>query len=101
MHYSVELWTNYNKVYHQFNAHIQGLNDLILMFNERYKSKQNLAEILKKLSESKKKPYKEHYEEEKKKYDKIMDELDNKSDDSEDEEEEDTKENQNQENMKE
>ena len=54
MHYSVELWTNYNKVYHQFNAHIQGLNDLILMFNERYKSKQNLAEKLKKLSESKK-----------------------------------------------
>jgi hypothetical protein len=54
MHYSVELWTNYNKVYHQFNAHIQGLNDLILMFRERYKSKQNLAETLKKLSESKK-----------------------------------------------
>ena len=54
MHYSVELWTNYNKVYHQFNAHIQGLNDLILMFRERYKSKQNLAETLKNLSESKK-----------------------------------------------
>ena len=54
MHYSVELWTNYNKVYHQFNAHIQGLNDLILMFREKFKSKQNLAETLKKLAESKK-----------------------------------------------
>ena len=53
MHYSVELWTNYNKVYHQFNSHIQGLNDLIGMFTERYKSKKNLAETLKKLSESK------------------------------------------------
>ena len=53
MHYSVELWTNYNKVYHQFNSHIQGLNDLIGMFSERYKSKKNLAETLKKLSESK------------------------------------------------
>ena len=53
MHYSVELWTNYNKVYHQFNSHIQGLNDLIAMFTERYKSKKNLAETLKKLSESK------------------------------------------------
>ena len=54
MHYSVELWTNYNKVYQQFNSHIQGLNDLIVMFTERYKSKLNLAENLKKLSESKK-----------------------------------------------
>ena len=53
MHYSVELWSNYNKVYQQFNSHIQGLNDLILMFTERYKSKLNLAENLKKLSESK------------------------------------------------
>ena len=53
MHYSVELWTNYNKVYQQFNSHIQGLNDLIVMFTERYKSKLNLAENLKKLSESK------------------------------------------------
>ena len=53
MQYSVELWTNYNKVYHLFNAHIKGLNDLIEMFSERYKSKKNLAETLKKLSESK------------------------------------------------
>ena len=53
MQYSVELWTNYNKVYHQFNTHIKGLNDLIEMFSERYKSKKNLAETLKKLSESK------------------------------------------------
>ena len=53
MHYSVELWSNYNKVYQQFNSHIQGLNDLIVMFTERYKSKLNLAENLKKLSESK------------------------------------------------
>ena len=45
--------TNYNKVYHLFNAHIKGLNDLIEMFSERYKSKKNLAETLKKLSESK------------------------------------------------
>ena len=54
MQYSVELWTNYNKVYHQMNAHIQGLRDLIEIFTERYKSKKNLAETLKKLSESKK-----------------------------------------------
>ena len=53
MHYSVELWSNYNKVYQQFNSHIQGLNDLIAIFTERYKSKLNLAENLKKLSESK------------------------------------------------
>ena len=53
-HYSVELWNNYNKVYHQFNSHIQGLSDFIGMFNERYKSKINLAETLKNLSESKK-----------------------------------------------
>ncbi len=53
-HYSVELWNNYNKVYHQFNSHIQGLADFIGMFNERYKSKINLAETLKNLSESKK-----------------------------------------------
>ena len=53
MQYSVELWTNYNKVYHQFNTHIKGLNDLIEMFSERYKSKKNLAETLKALSESK------------------------------------------------
>ena len=53
MQYSVELWTNYNKVYHQFNTHIKGLNDLIGMFSERYKSKKNLAETLKALSESK------------------------------------------------
>ena len=53
MHYSVELWTNYNKVYHQFNSHIQGLKDLIEIFTDRYKAKQNLAETLKKLSESK------------------------------------------------
>ena len=54
MHYSVELLNNYNKVYQQFNTHIQGLNDLIGMFSERYKSKRNLAETLKNLSESKK-----------------------------------------------
>ena len=54
MQYSVELWNNYNKVYHQMNAHIQGLRDLIEIFTERYKSKKNLAETLKKLSESKK-----------------------------------------------
>ena len=54
MHYSVELLNNYNKVYQQFNSHIQGLNDLISMFSERYKSKRNLAETLKSLSESKK-----------------------------------------------
>ena len=54
MQYSVELWTNYNKVYHQFNSNIKGLNDLIGMFSERYKSKKNLAETLKTLSESKK-----------------------------------------------
>ena len=53
MHYSVELLNNYNKVYQQFNSHIQGLNDLISMFSERYKSKRNLAETLKNLSESK------------------------------------------------
>ena len=53
-HYSIELWNNYNKVYHQFNSHIQGLADFIGMFNERYKSKINLAETLKNLSESKK-----------------------------------------------
>ena len=53
MHYSVELLNNYNKVYQQFNTHIQGLNDLISMFSERYKSKRNLAETLKNLSESK------------------------------------------------
>jgi hypothetical protein len=41
MQYSVELWTNYNKVYHQFNTHIKGLKDLIGMFSERYKSKKN------------------------------------------------------------
>ena len=51
MHYSVELWSNYNKVYQQFNSHIKGLNDLIAIFTERYKSKLNLAENLKKLSE--------------------------------------------------
>ena len=54
MHYSVELLNNYNKVYQQFNTHVQGLNDLIGMFSERYKSKRNLAETLKNLSESKK-----------------------------------------------
>ena len=53
MHYSVELLNNYNKVYQQFNSHIQGLNDLISMFSERYKSKRYLAETLKNLSESK------------------------------------------------
>ena len=54
MQYSVELWNNYNKVYHHFNAHIQGLNDFIEILTERYKSKKNLTETLKKLSESKK-----------------------------------------------
>ena len=53
MHYSIELWGNYNKVYQQLNSHIQGLNELIGMFIERYKTNQNLAKILTLLSESK------------------------------------------------
>ena len=43
MHYSIELWGNYNKVYQQLNSHIQGLNELIGMFIERYKTNQNLG----------------------------------------------------------
>ena len=53
MHYSIELWANYNKVYQQINKNIQGLKDLIEMFTERYKTNQNLANTLTKLSESK------------------------------------------------
>ena len=53
MHYSTELWTNYNKAYQQLNSNIQGLNYLIGMFTERYKTNQNLASTLIKLSESK------------------------------------------------
>ena len=53
MHYSIELWSNYNKVYQQLNTNIQGLNYLIGMFTERYKTNQNLASTLIKLSESK------------------------------------------------
>ena len=52
MHYSIELWGNYNKVYQQLNSHIQGLNELIGMFIERYKTNQNLAKTLTLLSES-------------------------------------------------
>ena len=53
MHYSIELWANYNKVYQQITKNIQGLKDLIEMFTERYKTNQNLANTLTKLSESK------------------------------------------------
>ena len=53
MHYSIELWGNYNNVYQQLNNHIKGLNDLIGMFVERYKANQNLAKTLNLLSESK------------------------------------------------
>ena len=53
MHYSIELWANYNKVYQQINKNMQGLKDLIEMFTERYKTNQNLANTLTKLSESK------------------------------------------------
>ena len=53
MHYSIELWGNYNKVYQQINKNIQGLNDLIGMFSERYKTNQYLARTLSTLSESK------------------------------------------------
>ena len=53
MHYSTELWANYNKVYQQFKTNIQGLNYLIGMFTERYKTNQNLASTLINLSESK------------------------------------------------
>ena len=52
--YSVQLWTNYNKVNQQLNNNIQGLKDLIGMFTEIYKTNQNLAITLSKLSESKK-----------------------------------------------
>ena len=54
MHYSIELWANYNKVYQQLNKNIQGLNDLIGMFTERYKTNQYLSTTLNKLAESKK-----------------------------------------------
>ena len=53
MHYSIELWGSYNKVYQQINKNIQGLNDLIGMFSERYKTNQYLARTLSTLSESK------------------------------------------------
>ena len=53
MHYSIELWGNYNKVYQQINKNIQGLHDLIGMFSERYKTNQYLARTLSTLSESK------------------------------------------------
>ena len=53
MHYSIEMWANYNKVYQQFNKNIAGLNDLIGMFTERYKTNQILAKSLNKLAESK------------------------------------------------
>ena len=53
MHYSIELWSNYNKVYQQLNTNIQGLNYLVGMFTERYKTNQNLASTLINLSESK------------------------------------------------
>lgn len=53
MHYSIELWGNYNKVYQQISKNIQGLNDLIGMFSERYKTNQYLARTLSTLSESK------------------------------------------------
>ena len=53
MHYSTELWTNYNKAYQQLNSNIQGLNYLIGMFTERYKTNQNLSSTLINLSESK------------------------------------------------
>lgn len=53
MHYSIELWANYNKVFQQINKHIEGLRDLIMMFTERYKTNQILANTLTKLSESK------------------------------------------------
>ena len=53
MHYSIELWANYNKVYQQFSKNIAGLNDLIGIFTERYKTNQILAKTLNKLAESK------------------------------------------------
>ena len=53
MHYSIELWANYNKVYQQFSKNIDGLNDLIGIFTERYKTNQILAKTLNKLAESK------------------------------------------------
>ena len=53
MHYSIELWANYNKVFQQLNKNIQGLKDLIGIFTERYKTNQILAKTLTKLAESK------------------------------------------------
>ena len=53
MHYSIELWANYNKVYQQINKNLEGLKDLIGIFTERYKTNQYLANTLTKLSESK------------------------------------------------
>ena len=53
MHYSIELWANYNKVYLQLSKNIQGLNDLIGMYSERYKTNQYLSKTLKTLAESK------------------------------------------------
>ena len=53
MHYSIELWANYNKVFQQLNQNIQGLKDLIGIFTERYKTNQILAKTLTKLAESK------------------------------------------------
>ena len=52
-HYSIDIFGNYNKVYQQLNSHINGLNDLILVFKERFKENQNLSASLKNLSEFK------------------------------------------------
>ena len=53
MHYSIELWSNYNKVYQQLSQNIQGLNELIGIFIERYKTNQFLSKTLNTLAESK------------------------------------------------
>ena len=53
MHYSIELWANYNKVYQQINKNLEGLKDLIGIFTERYKTNQYLANTLTKLTKTK------------------------------------------------
>ena len=53
LNYSVELWGNYNLVQKTLHSHIQGLNELITIFIDKYNSEQNLCKCLYKSSEEK------------------------------------------------
>ena len=55
MNYSVELWNNHNKAQSTLHFHLQGLKDIISIYNEQYNIQQNYALFLKKTHSSKNK----------------------------------------------